>query len=775
MTASRLRVLVFSTFPVAACADGSPATHAVASTGQSMTPPGDDGSPPPVDSTGVGESSEGSADTGTGPSEECELPELTEPGSWMFDASGGTNFADLSCAVDDIADIAHTFTAALPGTYSFRVEPEDSGLPRLAIFEGACPAGAELVCEDGLGQPSASASVFLEQGQTITVVAEASSSGSERPFTLVFEANTLSGDCPDETLEGPFPIEVVGSTARSENTAFASCGGVLSPDDQYSFVAPGQGTYVFDTTGSTFDTVLYVLDECGGNELACSDAVEWSGHGTEVRVPLDEGESVIVGVDGQEPEGGTYALSVQRIFCPNVILDSQPEVSYAGSNAGQPNGSEGSCGGSSGPETTFSYTAPAAGWYEFDSRGSANPTRLYIANECGGPELACTFHERLQVELEEGQTIIITVDSAGRNGSEIALEVDYLQCPDYELGTDVPASFTGSFAGATNESEGSCGGSSSTERVHHFVAPQDGVYSIVASPTGGSSAVTYVLDGAECGAANAELMCRPSGSGLVDLVAGQSVLVVVEGQSGGYTLEIDRTECGNAVVELGEDCEPPADTASCFSAGAGGGPTTVECNEDCTFDVTECGGQCNDGTLDLGESCDLGELSGARCTDFGFVGGALGCSECSFDLSECSNDVVVYCSEPDEGESVLDEHTIIVPEMGTIADVDVWVDMDYDSLGDLGLELTANSLGVQSVLFSDACNGSDIQATFNDEGDFHVGAGCAPPTWLEGNMIPAESLSAFDGGEAFGLWTLSAADASPGTGSLNAWCLTFTF
>jgi hypothetical protein len=81
-----------------------------------------------------------------------------------------------------------------------------------------------------------------------------------------------------------------------------------APDRAYAFVAPATGEYTFDTVGSRFDTVLYLLDECGGAELACNDdAVD---HQSSLTGTLQAGQRVIVVVDGYIQWEGDVRLNI---------------------------------------------------------------------------------------------------------------------------------------------------------------------------------------------------------------------------------------------------------------------------------------------------------------------------------------------------------------------------------------------------------------------------------------------------------------------------------
>lgn len=124
-------------------------------------------------------------------------------------------------------------------------------------------------------------------------------------------------------LGSTVPQTKTGSTLFSDDTLSASCGtGRSSPDDAYFFTAPRSGTFVFDTFGSTTDTVLYVLDALGCNELSCNDDAQ--GSASRVFVNLVSGQRVIVMVEGT----GDYALHVSAsgvAGCGNGIVDGKDQ------------------------------------------------------------------------------------------------------------------------------------------------------------------------------------------------------------------------------------------------------------------------------------------------------------------------------------------------------------------------------------------------------------------------------------------------------------------
>jgi len=74
------------------------------------------------------------------------------------------------------------------------------------------------------------------------------------------------------------------------------------------------------------------------------------------------------------------------------------------------------CSNAGGPDRAYTFTAPAAGGYRFDTQGSGGDPVLAILNDCGGPELACNddtvaLQSQLDIVMEAGETVTIFLDS----------------------------------------------------------------------------------------------------------------------------------------------------------------------------------------------------------------------------------------------------------------------------------------------------------------------------------------------------------------------------
>jgi hypothetical protein len=400
----------------------------------------------------------------------------------------------------------------------------------------------------------------VDESSTGMVVGDGSSSTGEPPGESSSEEGSSSDDgtpatlCPVEVItELPFSVN---ESITGEDDEFAgSCGGNGAPDHGYTVVAPADGYYVFDTFGSSFDTVLYVLDgDCGGTSLGCND--DAVGTQSEVSVQLTAGDTVTVVVDSFGLAGGNYVLNGTFFggSCPDGdIGNTVPQTVTGDTSDDGDNTTEGTCGGGIGFDDSYTFTAPAAGVYVFDTEGSSFDTVLYAFNgDCNGVELGCNNDigggsnaSRVYATMTAGQQIVLAVDAAGAASGPWQLNVDQHACPADDLGNTAPQTSGGTTTGLPNVYDGSCGGGSGPEIGLLFTAPVDGTYVI---DTNGSSYDTTlsVLDGSAC--AGTELACDDDGGDgtqslvVVDLAAGQEVSIMVDGfgagSSGNYVLNI---------------------------------------------------------------------------------------------------------------------------------------------------------------------------------------------------------------------------------------------
>jgi hypothetical protein len=104
----------------------------------------------------------------------------------------------------------------------------------------------------------------------------------------------------------------------------------ISPDRAYRWVAPGAGTFVFDTEGTEHDTVLYVRSGCMGAVVACNDDIDTMAGNTASRVRVNAtmaGQEFIVVVDG-------FSTNSSGPFTVNVTMEAASDAGPAATDAG---------------------------------------------------------------------------------------------------------------------------------------------------------------------------------------------------------------------------------------------------------------------------------------------------------------------------------------------------------------------------------------------------------------------------------------------------------
>ena len=122
--------------------------------------------------------------------------------------------------------------------------------------------------------------------------------------------------------------------------------------------------------------------------------------------------------------------------------------------------------------------------------------------------------------------------------------------------------------------------------------------------------------------------------------------------------------------------------------------------------------------------------------------------------------------------------TLTVPDSFTITDLNMIIDIEHTWTGDITLTLESPA-GTQVVVFDDAdgCSGDNLMDIYDDESanplDCQAGTADAFPL---ADYIPSNALSAFDGEDSAGVWTLFVEDDAGGdTGILNSWGITYDF
>ncbi|MFK7986113.1 MAG: hypothetical protein AB8I08_08780 [Sandaracinaceae bacterium] len=129
-----------------------------------------------------------------------------------------------------------------------------------------------------------------------------------------------AGACPDDSgaINTTGASVFMGTTvgAGTDLDAPTDCyeieGGGGSPERALRWTAPAAGEYTFDTIGSDFDTVLYLLNTCeDATAVACNDDIGAEDFRSSLTATLTEGQEVLVVVEGfASTNAGNFVVNI---------------------------------------------------------------------------------------------------------------------------------------------------------------------------------------------------------------------------------------------------------------------------------------------------------------------------------------------------------------------------------------------------------------------------------------------------------------------------------
>ena len=129
------------------------------------------------------------------------------------------------------------------------------------------------------------------------------------------------------TLINALPYSDSDNTCTHVHDYTAACGANNAPDLFYRYVPTTGGASTVSLCGSSYDTVVYVLED--GVEIACND--DFCGLQSEVNVNFVVGRTYIIGVSGFSTACGVYTLYISppAVPCipacpPGVQVENEP-------------------------------------------------------------------------------------------------------------------------------------------------------------------------------------------------------------------------------------------------------------------------------------------------------------------------------------------------------------------------------------------------------------------------------------------------------------------
>jgi hypothetical protein len=533
----------------------------------------------------------------------CASATAVTVGSVAVDNTGATNDGLASCATSG-QDIWYSFTPAT--TASYRIDTCSGTLDTvLAVFDGC--GGTELACDDDFCGFVSGSSVFPNLNAGTAYLIRVAGFGATVGATTL----TITELVPPPNDNCSAAIDVaLGATSFDNSGATtdgsASCGFGGEPggaDIWFRFNPSASGFYRFSTCGSSIDTIVSVLSACGGTELACND--DACGAASTAAASLTAGTPVFVRVAGFEGAQGAGTLDVSQFTPPTNDFCTSPAVISVGSTAfdntdATTDGTDscGTFGGIGGNDLWYSFTAPNAGNFSFDTCSGTLDTILNLFDGCAGTELACNddfcgLRSRVVLTMTSGQNILVRVAGWNSVTGASTITIQELIPPSNDNCASASVAMIGDNAfdtqAATTDGSASCGFNGDPGQFDvwfRFTPATSGPYSL-STCSAAFDTILSLYD--SCG--GTEIACNDDSCGLrssisVSLTAGTTYFIRIAGWggavgTGNLTIGIPAANdlCTGASVVVpgttytfdtsGASIENPPTAAGCVGNGSG--------------------------------------------------------------------------------------------------------------------------------------------------------------------------------------------------------------
>jgi virginiamycin B lyase len=229
--------------------------------------------------------------------------------------------AETLAASTRITNVGNQTSASFSVVFELR-DPASGSFRNLGSCDlvGLAPA-ANATCDQVFAEDLLPAGSIEIRSRVIPNGADQSTGNDVQSVVVAIGGPTPVPGCPTNQLTSASNLSVSGSTAaQASSLGGASCGGGggNAPDVSYAFTAPQAGFYEIDTSGSQYDTVLYVRSSCNGMELPSADGIgtacndDYFSFTSRVLVQLTAGQQIIIVVDGFSDSRGPFTLNIHR-------------------------------------------------------------------------------------------------------------------------------------------------------------------------------------------------------------------------------------------------------------------------------------------------------------------------------------------------------------------------------------------------------------------------------------------------------------------------------
>ncbi len=291
--------------------------------------------------------------------------------------------------------------------------------------------------------------------------------------------------CSDVDITEPLGTSAINTEALEDAVQLSCADAIASPDQFFRWQAPVSDYFIFDTSGSSFDTVLGIFDECDGTEVACNNNNGQLAT-SEIVARVERDETLLIAVDGFAGDQGMGNLNISRVSCPDTDLQSlEGKLTLTTQGFGDDQATS-SCGGSGQEDRSYHWIAPRDGLFAFQARANGFSPIISLQNgpQCSDTELGCnkaTDDMRLSEvvrRLVKDQVVGISVD--GVNGAgEFSLDIvdrSASTCPQSDYSDSANELFT------TRTMSPSCGFPELYGEFGVVIQPGDRTYSYATGP-----------------------------------------------------------------------------------------------------------------------------------------------------------------------------------------------------------------------------------------------------------------------------------------------------
>jgi len=222
---------------------------------------------------------------------------------------------------------------------------------------------------------------------------------------------------------------VSGTTAGASNSGAPACISTLSPDVWYLYLPSADGTAVFSTCGSAYDTALsaYTGGCCALARVACNDDAQCPAGGpftlqSRISFAVTAGTPYLIRVGGFSSQSGAFTLTLESGPAANPCNDSCANaVCFTGTTNGSTIGATADappgCFGT--PDVWYRYTPALNGTAVFMTCGGITNYDTVLSaysGTCAGglAQLACNddscgLLSRISFAVTAGQTYLVRV------------------------------------------------------------------------------------------------------------------------------------------------------------------------------------------------------------------------------------------------------------------------------------------------------------------------------------------------------------------------------